>query len=180
MGRWEEFRQTEDLTTRIHNILLEYPPGIGPFKEFLQNADDAKAESFSLFFDNSSHNTQSLIDPRMAANQGPALYVYNSAVFSDADFTGITRVGNSGKFTDVTTIGKFGLGFNCAYHFTDIPSFISRDQLIFFDPHGKYLPDNILGLRSNFLSDISRDQYPGKILTSPSISFKNVKFLKIS
>ena len=32
----------EQLTTRLKNILDEYPVGAGPFKEFLQNADDAK------------------------------------------------------------------------------------------------------------------------------------------
>lgn len=33
---WISFHQQEDLTTRLHNILEEYPPGIGIFKEFLQ------------------------------------------------------------------------------------------------------------------------------------------------
>jgi len=45
------FHQKEDLTTRIRNILDEYPFGLGPFKEFLQNADDAKARKFSVIFD---------------------------------------------------------------------------------------------------------------------------------
>ena len=40
-----------------------------------------------------------------------------------------------GKINDETTIGKYGLGFNCCYHFTDVVSFVSGDQLVYFDPH---------------------------------------------
>ena len=32
---------------------------------------------------------------------------------------------------------RFGLGFNSVYHFTDLPSFVSGDHLIVFDPHAK-------------------------------------------
>ena len=55
------------LTTRLRNILREYPEGIGPFKEFMQNADDASARDFGLILDNS--------DPLR-----PALLVYNNGV----------------------------------------------------------------------------------------------------
>ena len=33
---------------RLRNILEEYPAGIGIFKEFLQNADDAGARKFAV------------------------------------------------------------------------------------------------------------------------------------
>lgn len=36
--------------------------------------------------------------------------------------------------------GRFGLGVNSMYHFTDLPSFISGDYLVLFDPHVQYLP----------------------------------------
>ena len=36
--------------------------------------------------------------------------------------------------------GKFGLGFNAVYHFTDLPSFVSGEYLVCFDPHAKFLP----------------------------------------
>jgi hypothetical protein len=38
--------------------------------------------------------------------------------------------------------------FNVAYHFTDCLSFVSREQLAIFDPHGKSLPDGLLGLQA--------------------------------
>ena len=77
--------------------------------------------------------------------------MYNSANFKEEDFKSIVSVGQSGKFRDENKIGKYGLGFNVSYHFTDVISFISGDQLIFFDPHGLYLPNNIRGLRMNFV-----------------------------
>jgi sacsin len=42
-------------------------------------------------------------------------------------------------------------GFNVAYHFTDCPSFVSNDQLVLFDPHRKFLPAGLPGLRCGFL-----------------------------
>lgn len=161
MASWKPFFQTEKLTTRIHNILREYPPGVGTFKEFIQNADDAGASHFTLLYDMNQYNTNSLLSPEMSEWQGPSLLVYNSATFTDKDFEGITQVGNSGKISDPNTIGKYGLGFNCSYHFTDLVSFISRDQLIYFDPHGKYLPEKELGIRSTF-TDFYLNQYEGK------------------
>eukprot|EP01046_Picozoa_sp_COSAG06_P114856 COSAG06_NODE_61700_length_267_cov_0.601190_1_plen_66_part_01 len=52
---WQSFHQQEDLTTRLHNILEEYPAGVGIFKEFLQNADDAGARKFAIVWDQRSH-----------------------------------------------------------------------------------------------------------------------------
>lgn len=35
---YSPFEQQEKLTTRLQNILREYPQGLGPFYEALQNA----------------------------------------------------------------------------------------------------------------------------------------------
>jgi hypothetical protein len=40
-----------------------------------------------------------------------------------------------------------------AYHFTDVVSFVSRDQFIIFDPHAKFLPGQAPGLRVNYLQN---------------------------
>lgn len=40
--------------------------------------------------------------------------------------------------------GRFGLGFNAVYHFTDVPSFVSGDHVVMFDPHARYLPGMFL------------------------------------
>lgn len=49
------------------------------------------------------------------------------------------------KASRPTSIGRFGLGFNAVYHFTDLPCFVSGDHLVMFDPHAKYLPVRVPG-----------------------------------
>ena len=136
---WSEFSQTEKLTTRLHNILQDYPAGIGPFRELIQNADDAGARVVKICYDSRQHASNNtgtqktgcsgsgsssssssssdasckLLDPRLAAWQGPALLVFNDAVFTERDFQSITSLGLSGKKSDLSTVGKYGLGFNC-------------------------------------------------------------------
>src|SRR5690349_14549050 len=78
---WTVFHQKEELTTRIHNILQEYPPSIGPFKEFVQNADDAGARSFSLMLDEENYATNTLFSDKLSVWQGPSLLVFNDSIF---------------------------------------------------------------------------------------------------
>lgn len=44
------------------------------------------------------------------------------------------------KLDKLSATGRFGLGFNSVYHFTDVPSFVSGEHLVMFDPHTKYVP----------------------------------------
>lgn len=62
-----------------------------------QNADDAGATVVKFCLDCRHHPTARLLDARLAPFQGPALLVYNDAVFSDKDFTSISRIGDSVK-----------------------------------------------------------------------------------
>ena len=45
MADWVPFHQQEALTTRLANILEEYPVGVGSLREFVQNADAAGAHA---------------------------------------------------------------------------------------------------------------------------------------
>jgi hypothetical protein len=150
-----EFSQREELTTRLRNILHEYPPGLGAFNEFLQNADDAGARHFAVVLDSvpasrSAGDDSELLHPGLASFEGAALYFYNSATFSEGDFDSISSIGLSGKGANAAKIGRYGLGFNVAYHFSDCPAFISSETLVMFDPHGQHLPDGMMGLRASF------------------------------
>ena len=51
MSAWQSFHQREDLTTRLKNILDEYPAGVSTLREFVQNADDAGATRLVLCLD---------------------------------------------------------------------------------------------------------------------------------
>jgi sacsin len=34
-------------------------------------------------------------------------------------------------------IGRFGIGFNAVYHWTDLPSFVSTNFLVMLDPQAR-------------------------------------------
>ena len=94
----------------------------------------------NFLLDSTEYGTKSLMGGRMAKWQGPALVCHNNSVFSAADLQSISRIGQDSKVERPSTIGRFGLGFNAVYHFTDIPSFVSGDYLVYFDPHATHLP----------------------------------------
>ena len=141
-----EFEQTgpyEPITTRIKNILKEYKEGVGIFKELIQNADDAGASTVKFLVDWRQGKTDSLFSPDMTPSQGPALWAYNNAVFTDKDFENINKLAGGTKVEDLSKIGRFGLGFNAVYHLTDVPSFISRNYLCIFDPNVNHISNHI-------------------------------------
>ena len=140
---FEQVGQYESLTTRIRNILREYKDGIGIFKELIQNADDAGATTVKFLVDWRNGPAGSLFSPGMAECQGPALWAYNNAVFSDEDFENIYKLAGETKVEDISKIGRFGLGFNAVYHVTDVPSFISREHLVVLDPNTHHLQHHI-------------------------------------
>jgi sacsin len=72
----------------------------------------------------------------IAYDLGPALMVYNDAVFTEDDFKSIQRIGDSIKKSEESKskIGRFGIGFNSVYHITELPSFVSASNLVLLDP----------------------------------------------
>lgn len=165
---WHTFHQHEALTTRLSNILDEYPPGVGTLREYVQNADDAGASALVLCLDTRasgpgkfSRDPSRFPTPALADYADvPALLVYNDAVFSERDFDSISSIGKSRKRDDTATIGRYGLGFNVSYHLTDLVQFVSRDTVVLFDPHGRSLPEGRLGMRARFTDGLG-DKYPG-------------------
>ena len=155
----EEWGQKEPLTRRLHNILKDaYVDGLAVPKEIIQNADDAGATTVHFIYDERENwdARKQLLDEGMAGCQGPALWAYNNAQFSESDLKNITKLSGATKETDTTKIGKFGLGFCAVYNLTDVPSFISGQNMVIFDPHtthlNKALPGNSPGLRINLMT----------------------------
>ena len=124
----------------------------------IQNADDAGANVVRVLLDENAYATESLLSPSMARLQGPAVLVFNDAIFAETDFRSLARIGQATKLEKLATTGayslivlscfnslycvtgRFGLGFNAVYHLTDVPSFVSGGSLVFFDPHTSYVP----------------------------------------
>ncbi|XP_063599012.1 sacsin-like [Penaeus indicus] len=149
-----EWGQYEPLTTRLHNLLRQYRDGLAIFKEMVQNADDAGATTVSFLYDerlNKDSRTR-LINPKLEECQGPALWVYNDAYFTEGDFENLRRLGGATKEHQPTKIGKFGLGFSSVYNLTDVPSFVSGSSYVIFDPHLSYVEgkNQTPGVRYNF------------------------------
>ncbi|VDI57787.1 sacsin, partial [Mytilus galloprovincialis] len=126
----EEWGQYEPLTTRLKTLLKEYKDGFSVFKELIQNADDAGATKVCFLYDERQNKTARtrLIDKGMVECQGPALWSFNDAQFSQGDLENITKLNGATKELDTTKIGRFGLGFCSVYNLTDVPSFISGRQ----------------------------------------------------
>ncbi|KAF9432548.1 hypothetical protein BGZ76_010644 [Entomortierella beljakovae] len=139
---FEVWPQEVGVLDRINTFINDYnPPDI--FNEFLQNAADAGATEFKFVLDKRGkdvHGDRYLLSPNMADWQGPALIIYNNAMFTEQDFKGLCAIDKGSKQNDSTTIGRHGLGFNCVYHFTDVPSVVSGSHVGFFDPQHAYLP----------------------------------------
>ncbi|KAJ8350050.1 hypothetical protein SKAU_G00251800 [Synaphobranchus kaupii] len=103
----------------LKDILRRYPDGGQILKELIQNADDAGATEVVFIHDARSYGTQTLWTEDLEKYQGPALYAYNNAEFTETDWRGIQATGRSVKRNDPNKVGRFGIGFNSIYHVTD-------------------------------------------------------------
>ena len=145
-----DFGQHEELVDRLNRVLKKYPADTSIFKEFIQNADDAKASEIVFVLDQrTDHPDRTLLlktEKWKELQRTPALCIFNNRPFTEEDIQGICRLGRGGKGDTADTIGRFGIGFNVAYHLTDCPSFVSYDQdgspndFCVFDPLRKYCP----------------------------------------
>ncbi|KAK2972747.1 hypothetical protein RJ640_019395 [Escallonia rubra] len=171
-GAAEAFGQHEALTTRLKHILEMYADGPGILFELVQNAEDARASEVIFLLDKTQYGTSSVLSPEMADWQGPSLYCFNNSVFSPQDLYAISRIGQESKLDKPFAVGRFGLGFNCVYHFTDIPAFVSGENIVMFDPHACNLPGispSHPGLRIKFVGRRILEQFPDQF--SPFLHF---------
>ena len=146
----------QSITGRIKEALEDYDHDMDVLKEMIQNAEDAGASEIKFVIDWRNHSTENLLTKEMEAWQGPALLVYNNAVFNDEDFTNICKIAGASKKVDPTKIGRFGVGFCSVYHITDVPSFVSRNFYTIFDPNllylGKMIDPANPGMKIDFVS----------------------------
>ena len=159
------FGQKEQLTARIRRILDGYPSE-SILKELVQNADDAGANEIHFVLDERSHCKQKLFSEEWQSMQGPALLVYNNKPFTQEDLEGIHNLGQGSKTSDPTKIGQYGVGFNCVYHLTDTPTFLTeidgRETLVAFDPNLKYVEGATLQEPGSLFQETAdlRKQFP--------------------
>nr|CAG8547143.1 9432_t:CDS:2 [Entrophospora candida] len=134
------YEQRQDIIASIKKIIKDYPHE-SIFREFLQNADDAKATKFKIIIDERKSNpTDGLISENMRALQGPAIWIYNDKQFEEKDLDSLLNMYDGRKASDDTKIGKFGIGFRSCFNFTDAPSFVTGGNFRVLDPQGEYIP----------------------------------------
>ena len=95
----EEWGQSEPLTTRIKGLVEDYDDGFAIPKELVQNADDAGAKTVRFLYDERTNDEckSGLLDNAMAECQGPALWVFNDALFLEEDFKNIIKLAGKNK-----------------------------------------------------------------------------------
>ena len=144
-----DYGQCEDLCDRLNGILRGYHADTSIFKEFVQNADDAGASEVAFVLDQRKFKTEHLFSRGrnwQKLQEMPSLLIFNNRRFSDEDIKGITKLGRGAKRDTPETIGRFGIGFNVAYHVTDCPMFVSHmeggqpEHFCVFDPNCIYAP----------------------------------------
>uniref|UniRef100_A0A7S3QAL4 Uncharacterized protein n=1 Tax=Chaetoceros debilis TaxID=122233 RepID=A0A7S3QAL4_9STRA len=163
----EAFGQSESLTRRLKNIVEMYPEGPQQLSELIQNADDAKATVVRFVVSMKQHGTSSLLGQKMSEWQGGALYCYNDSTFTSRDFDNLAKIGQASKLEKLSTTGRFGLGFNSVFHWTDVPSIVSGDYLVMFDPHARYVPgasDMSRGMKIRFTHTELASQFPDQMI----------------
>ena len=79
-------------------------PGLRPFRELLQNSDDARASSMTIRFDKDR------------------MYLHNDGWTIEEEFVyNISKIFKKSKEQDPDTSGNFGTGFRSTYMYTDAP-----------------------------------------------------------
>ena len=179
----QSFDITEPLTKRLRGLLKEYPPGTTVLRELLQNADDAGSRTVvpppqkpsppplrlspghsncgqCYTVDTNSYACTSLVDPALAAFQGPSLLVYNDALFTERDFDSLRKLGDSNKLQERIATGKFGLGFSSVCFPGPLRMWRRGDETLL--RCGKMTDGQSLGLwMDRFSADIDGEHVPG-------------------
>ncbi|WP_304039397.1 sacsin N-terminal ATP-binding-like domain-containing protein [Desulfovibrio piger] len=109
---WVEANKRNGFEEGIKRLLTDlYPDRAHFIYELLQNAEDTKASKveFRLFSDRVE------------------FYHNGERLFNLKDVESITSIGSSGKRDDITTIGKFGVGFKAVFAYTDTPEIHSGE-----------------------------------------------------
>ncbi|KAJ7085658.1 hypothetical protein B0H15DRAFT_950793 [Mycena belliarum] len=116
----DDLQMGEEFTTRVEGVLKEHDVQYA-INEFMANAVDAKATTFTVLLDERTFESSKLLGPGLAGLQRrSSLLLYNNAKFSKADLRGLRQVGQGGKRSDPDSIGRYGLGALSLFHFTDV------------------------------------------------------------
>ncbi len=159
--------------------------GAAVIKELMQNADDAGATEMTVLLD--ERPTPFGPENEFHSLTLPALLVRNNAPFkknSDPDcegvddFEALCTIATGHKQSQFTAAGRFGIGFNSVYFFTDTPVIFSRREVHIFDPVRHIFNHNGWRFPLDDFPSSASSAGPIKNILSwsfPTISLKNEK-----
>lgn len=106
-----------DYIRYLKNNLLDsykYGDGFTVFKELIQNASDAEADTLKVYVIDSLKNVKCA-----EALQTPAIIVYDHGKFTKENKSGILKIASDNKTSESTKIGRYGLGMKSIFHICD-------------------------------------------------------------
>lgn len=137
----KKFGQKVSVINTIKRLIKDYPKGVGIFKEYIQNADDAGATEIIFLIDERNYPVGNMPSEMHWLHKVPALLIYNNRPFTDNDLNGIQQLHVGSKIETASSVGRYGVGFNSSYNVTDVPYFLTNNTVFLFDPNCKTLPD---------------------------------------
>lgn len=119
-------RLTIDLVNLIRtNLKDRYKDDLAILKEFIQNADDANANSLYIGWIEEPESNQVTSDYNLLSS--PALIILNDAELTEKDAVAICRMGINYKSGDSSSIGKFGYGLKSVFHLCEAFFFVASN-----------------------------------------------------
>src|SRR5205814_6655681 len=112
--------------------------------EFIANAEDSGSATKAHWIldpEECKFSSENIFCDELREWQSRALYFYNDGELTESDFEALVKVGIGSKSSNSSKIGKYGFGSLTMYRFTDVPSMISGEYFVIFDPSRTYLPD---------------------------------------
>ena len=138
----DAFGQEADLVDQVMLILKDYSSPSDVVAEFFQNTDDFGASELVFFLSDTTYGKKKLVDHRCKALQGPALYICSNKPLGEMDIKRMQKVGGSAKIRDFGSTGRFGIGMNVMYRYSDCPQLLANGRLHFFDLDKKFVAQN--------------------------------------
>ena len=120
-------------------ILKAYSSPSDVVAEFFQNTDDFGASHLLFALSDSTYDRKKVVDQRCEALQGPALYICSSKPLEEEDIKRMQKVGGSAKSHDFQSTGRFGIGMNVMYRYSDCPQLLANGRLHFFDLQKRFV-----------------------------------------
>ena len=111
----------------IKNLLADVYKDAGDgrtlFRELVQNADDAKAQTLKL-----TVVKRGWPNAKNSLLHGPALLVTNDGAFSKRDDDALHEALGGSKEDDVATIGRFGIGLKSVFHLCEAFLYLGAEK----------------------------------------------------